>query len=285
MGASSHVNLAVDPETGKLIAVKYVSATKLDKESFMRQVEALSKLNHPCVLQIIRWAFPVGSQSGEIHTEYAEQRSLNDVLKRRRMDHGRRFWTTTRLGIVICDIVLGMRFVHSQQIIHRDLKPSNILIHCNCRAVVGDFGSSRFMFDDATWTGESGTVHYAAPESFQDDVNLTAKVDVWSFGLILYEIVVGCPVFPLFLPPFEVIRSIRNRYRPQIPSIECGEYMKGLIQRCWADDPDSRPSFDEVLAEFQLRQFSILPLAKSDELRGAVDAVLQWESHSRALRS
>jgi serine/threonine protein kinase len=178
-----------------------------------------------------------------------------------------------------------MRFVHSQQIIHRDLKPANILVHSNGRAVIGDFGSSRFMADNATATGESGTVHYAAPELFEENANFTGKVDVWSFGLILYEIVAGRAVFPPSFPPFEVIRRIRDRWRPNIPLIECGEFMVGLIQRCWSDDPASRPSFDEILLEFQACQLSILPLAKSDELRGEVESVLLWEFHSRAKHS
>jgi serine/threonine protein kinase len=169
-----------------------------------------------------------------------------------------------------------MRFVHFRDIIHRDLKPSNILIGWNGRALIGDFGSSRFTIDDGTLTSELGTVHYAAPELFVQNAELTTKVDVWGFGLVLYEIVTCTAVFPISLRPFEVIRQIRTHYRPPIPS-ECGDYIRELISRCWSDDPLFRPSFDAILREFRARQFAIIPGVDCDEIRRAVDGVLQWE--------
>jgi serine/threonine protein kinase len=63
-------------------------------------------------------------------------------------------------------------------------------------ALIGDFGTSRLEVDDATLTTEAGTVHYAAPEMFNEG-ELTYKADVFSFGLVLYEILVGSAVFPL----------------------------------------------------------------------------------------
>jgi serine/threonine-protein kinase len=105
-----------------------------------------------------------------------------------------------------------MRFVHLNKIIHRDLKPSNILLRSNGRALIGDFGSSRFENDDGTLTGCSGTVHYAAPELFEESGFVSRKADVFGFGLILSEIVSGFAVFPRSLEPFEAIRKMRSRY-------------------------------------------------------------------------
>jgi TPR repeat protein len=279
-GGSSEVKVVRSPDTGKMIAVKYFSGPNMDTMRFSREVEALAKLYHPCVLQIINWAFPEGLQCGEIHTEIAERGSLENLLKERKTESGKRFWSPTRIAIAICDMVLGMRFVHWNGIVHRDLKPSNILLRANGRALIGDFGSIRFESDDGTPTGESGTVHYAAPELFQESAALSGKVDVFAFGLILYEIVSGFPVFPRSLQPFEVIRKIRRGYRPAI-SDECGDYMAGLIRRCWSDDPSSRPSFDEILADFQAHDFKILRDVQWEEIRDAVDRVLRWEFDAR----
>jgi serine/threonine protein kinase len=278
-GGSSQVKLVRDQTTGKQIAVKYFSGPNLDRVSFIREVEALAALNHPCVLRILNFASRKAPRCAEIHTEYAERGSLEDVLTQIRRRSAREFWTPTRMGIVICDMVLAMRFVHVRQIIHRDLKPSNVLIRGNGRALIGDFGSSRFQNDDSTWTTRSGTVHYAAPELFEDSTELTPKVDVWGFGLILYEIVSGLAVFPFSLSPFDVIRQMRRRYRPIIP-VECGEYMGGLISRCWSDNPCLRPSFNDILLEFQARGFRILPDVDCDEIRAAVGGVLMWEFHA-----
>jgi serine/threonine protein kinase len=274
------VKVVRNPDTGKAIAVKYFSGPNLDRGAFVQEVESLAQLNHPCVLRVVHWALPKAPGCAEIHTEYAERGSLEAVLKERLKRPETAFMTWTKLGLAICDIVVGMRFVHSRQIIHRDLKPSNIFIRTDGRALIGDFGSSRFMNDNGTRTANSGTVHYAAPELFEEDAKLTPKVDVWGFGLILYEIVSGLVVFPPSLSPFEVIQKIRNRYRPVIP-IDRGEYMEGLIGRCWSHDPSCRPSFDEILAEFQARQFKILRDADSEEICEAVDAVLRSEPEAR----
>jgi serine/threonine protein kinase len=283
-GGSSQVKRVQDPVTGEEIAVKYFSGPNFNLTSFVREIESLTALNHPCVLRIIHWAFPNGSDCGEIHTEFARRGSVEHLQRERNTKAGREFWSPTRIAIVICDIVLGMRFVHSQQIIHRDLKPSNVLIRGNGRALIGDFGSSGLTSEDATMTAQSGTVHYAAPELFNETVQLTPKVDVWSFGLILYELVSGLSVFPSRLASFEVIRRMRDRFRPIIPE-ECGRYMGGLIDRCWSDDPSCRPSFDEILREFQARNFTILPKVDCDEICAVVDRVLQWELHARVPRA
>jgi hypothetical protein len=157
-GGSSQVRLVRDPATGKTISVKYFSGRNLSETPFIREVEFLSTLNHPCVLRIIAWALPEGSRCGEIHMEFAERKSLEDVVNRRQVETEKQFWTETRIGIVICAIVLGMKYVHLHHIIHHDLKPSNILIRSNGRAMIGDFGSSRLSNDDWTLRGESGTI-------------------------------------------------------------------------------------------------------------------------------
>jgi serine/threonine protein kinase len=274
-GGSSQVILARDPVTGKAIAVKCFSGSNSRRTDFIREVESLAQLNHPCVLRIVRWSWPDGSRYGEIHTEFAEGGSLEAVLTRF-AKRPRTCRYMTDFGILICDIVLGMRFIHLRHIIHRDMKPSNILISGNGRALIGDFGSSRADSDYATSTGESGTVYYAAPELFDEGADWTPKVDVWSFGLILYEMMTGAPVFPISLPPFDVIRKMRRQDRPMIPD-ECGDYMEDLIRRCWSDDPSSRPSFDEILQEFRDLRFAILPAVDCRQLRDAVDGVLRWE--------
>jgi serine/threonine protein kinase len=90
-------------------------------------------------------------------------------------------------------------------------------------ALVRHFGSSRFKSDDGTLAGESGTICYSAPELFTDGAELSASVDFSAFGLILFEIIGGFPVFfSVFLisvSPFEVIEQIGCWGRPPIPRL------------------------------------------------------------------
>jgi serine/threonine protein kinase len=134
--------------------------------------------------------------------------------------------------------------------------------------------------DDATLTAPSATCHYAAPELFLEDAKLTPAVDVWAFGLLLYEIFAESAVFPRSYSPFDVIRQLRKHERPIIPT-SCGQYMDNLIRRCWSENPSVRPSFNEILGEFRARGFDILPGVDCEKIRRAVDEVLEWERDAR----
>jgi hypothetical protein len=117
---------------------------------------------------------------------------------------------------------------------------------------------------------------YSAPELFEEGVIATAMSDVFSFGLLLYEIIVGWPVFPESDGPFVVIRRFRTRDFPAIPA-KYGSLMQLLISRCWSMNPDDRPSFPRILALFQLHNFSLLPNADVTEIRDYCEAILEWE--------
>jgi serine/threonine protein kinase len=156
------------------------------------------------------------------------------------------------------------------------LKPSNILLDDLGYPLIGDFGTSRYESDDATFTGETGTVYYAAPEMFKEVIP-TTKVDIFSFGLVLYEILVGSPVFPLSMAARPVMKCILNSDMPKIPST-CGEMMQKLIKRCWSMNPGDRPSFDDIFAEFQANNFDIVPGANAITIRDYARGILAWEA-------
>jgi serine/threonine protein kinase len=172
-----------------------------------------------------------------------------------------------------------MRYVHLSGIIHGDLKPGNILLSEKQYPLICDFGSSRLQSDDATPTSQCGTVCYAAPEQYVEKARLTSQTDVFSFGLLLYEILVGQPVFSSLDPPFDVIRRLRARDLPQLPA-SCGDFMQDLVRRCWLTDPDKRPSFHEILSEFRCKNFCILPGAYPNEMQDYCEAIVDWERQS-----
>jgi serine/threonine protein kinase len=99
----------------------------------------------------------------------------------------------TALAKIVVGIDLGMQFVHSRGYMHRDRKPSNILLDDEHQALIGDFGSSRLEDLAIMFTKNVSMPLYMAPEMSED--NYTNKVDVFSFAMILYGIVVGQKVF------------------------------------------------------------------------------------------
>jgi serine/threonine protein kinase len=276
-GGSGRVTLERDPTSQKLIAVKHI-VLRDGITDLVREVEALAQLNHPCVLRLLGFSLPHGSTSSQIHFEYARNGSLDRVLVETRHGYARSFWNGTGIGIIICGIVLGMRYVHWCRVVHRDLKPGNIFLDENGHALIGDFGSSRIDYDDGTPTGgcECGSVHYAAPELFEEGASGTEASDVFSFGLILYEVLVGSAVFCSSLPPLEVVRRRRVGWMPRIPAT-CGGVLSDLIARCWSPAPQTRPSFQDILSLFQRHSFRVFPNADALQIDKYYQGILEWE--------
>jgi serine/threonine protein kinase len=127
----------------------------------------------------------------------------------------------TRIAKVIAGIALAMRHVHSQRVIHGNLTPDNILIDWDWNVRIANFGHSiltnSLITDthiDRTFRGDA---HYVAPECYEDRIG--PENDVFSFGLILYEIIVGQPVFSKSLLHEDIVpRMITNRFAIVWPS-------------------------------------------------------------------
>ena len=170
---------------------------------------------------------------------------------------------------IICGIASGMACVHSKGIIHRDLKPGNVLIDENHLPRICDFGSSRLLSTDSTPTMSGTTRAYAAPEIYDDDFEYSTKMDVYSFGVMLYEIATGKFAF-------RKTKNGRDRTEAQLMNyiisgnredIESATpFTKDLIERCWAQDPDSRPSFEEICASLKKKMHMLFYDADLDEI-------------------
>jgi serine/threonine protein kinase len=233
------------------------------QQKFMREVENLINLHHPCIVSFKGCCLPTGGEGPKIVTEFAGNGSLKPVLRSKPPP---RWWTDGRKVTSIAGIVLGMKFIHSQGLIHRDLKPENILVDDDFRIRIADFGSSRIFEEGVTLT-EAGTPLYMAPEvrtQHYDD-----KVDVYSFGLILYEIVVGDGLFSGPGNKMDLFVNLQTGWRPIIPKgVE--SVSKELIERCWSQNPEERPSFGEIWSSMEKSDFRLLPGVEQGEVEGFV---------------
>jgi serine/threonine protein kinase len=214
--------------------------------------------------------------------EWAGNGTLKDILDRphlRPID-----WDEIRKGIIICDIVMGMRYVHSRGLIHRDLKPANILLNARWRGLISDFGVSRLAGAEGPPTLNPGTVWYAAPELLIEGCQQTTKTDVFSFGLVLYEILTWYPAFQVQsgqISLMSVWTQLKSGNLPRLPE-RFGDFMVGLVDRCLSMNPDSRPSFDDILNEFRDRNFAIFAGANACAIAQAVSEVDELERNGKA---
>jgi serine/threonine protein kinase len=256
------------------VAVKHLG--REHEKTFIRELEVLIRLHHPCIVRILGRVFADISRPAEIHTEYASNGSLRQALTDIAQGKNRPFWDPTGIGIIICGIVLGMRYVHLSGVVHRDLKPANILLRAEGYPMIGDFGACHLECDDETTASESGTFFYAAPELLNEGVIATRKSDVFSLGLILYEVIVGSPVFREREGALAAVKRLRQGDLPPIPP-QCGSLMQSLIPQCWSANPNDRPSFTEILALFQRHDFHLLPNADANRIRDFCTAILEWE--------
>jgi serine/threonine protein kinase len=287
-GGVGVVHLMRDAD-GLEVAVKVIfGSLAYDRARFMREVRCLA-LQHPCVPRLIGYTPPGGGldSSAKIGTEYLPGGSLDTVLERSRQNNGPPFWNPTGKAIVIVGVALGVQFLHSKDIIHRDLKPSNILLDEKGYPRITDFGSVRSTLEPTAPSNAPATAGYAAPEQTNGDGPHTPKTDVWSYGLIIYEILVGVPVFSSTrggsrAQAFDLQMQSVGPNRPRIPA-EVHSSIKSLIERSWSLQPDERPTIDEILSDFEANDY---PFSDDVKVRAAVKHyVAQVKADASANRS
>ncbi|KAK8889950.1 hypothetical protein M9Y10_034706 [Tritrichomonas musculus] len=166
--------------------------------------------------------------------------------------------------IIAFNIATAMAYLHSLNIIHRDLCGSNITIDKAYNPRIINFANSRFLPNDTSqmsFKPDSSTC-FRAPE-LTDMETYDETVDVFAFGGLLYELLMGSPPFGK-LRPIECENKIRAAERPPLPQ-ELSPELKDLITSCWAQDPKDRPSFADVVDTMLSKKISF-PLDENTEI-------------------
>jgi serine/threonine protein kinase len=169
--------------------------------------------------------------------EYMPKGSLYGVLQNKREDLP---WLI-RWNIAI-DIGKGIHYLHCRHILHRDLKSLNVLLGDHYQAKLCDFGLSKIKIESASTTtnNKAGTVRWRAPETFKRGYKPATSMDIYSYGMVLWEI--ASRAIP-FADGDEqtVISWLKDGEKETIPE-DCPEIYGDMIKKCWLDDPQSRPS-------------------------------------------
>jgi hypothetical protein len=227
-------------------------------QTVQREVLVLLKLRgHPSIVGLVGFTPPLGgAKVAPIFMQLATGGSLADLV--RKPDST----PTTRAKWAV-GVALGMRFCHSKQIIHRDLKPGNILLDERGEVKIGDFGSSK---NEQTMTSQSrtvGTLHYVAPELTEVGGDYDETVDVYSYGILLWEIVKGIAPFAEFPITHQAqesafLRAVRERNaRPKLDAT-IKDWVRELLQKLWDSTPSARPTFAQVLDVLAAKGYALL---------------------------
>jgi serine/threonine protein kinase len=236
-GGTGPLKLVEDPGNHELIALKSIELKESSAgDRFVEELEGFIRLVHPCVLEIVGYSLETGDQTAIIGTKFAVGRSLKDAIESRRLDD-------TGIAIVVCGIVLGMQFIHSHDIVHQNLKPSDVLLDERGYARIGDAWLARLLdLDIVAGTSKSSRI-YMSPEVYERKQG--KPVDVYSFALILYELLVGRPVFDPEMALRILMTQVVSGVRPSLPESMNPAVCK-IIERGWSVNPTIRPSFGEI---------------------------------------
>jgi eukaryotic-like serine/threonine-protein kinase len=220
-GGQGVVYRAVQPRTNRAVAIKVLlsgrRATRRQRERFEQEVRIAAALRHPNIVTVYESGSLADGRYGLV-MEYLEGVPLDQWS--RSLDRGpsresRRAALRTRLGVMakVCDAVM---YAHQRSIVHRDLKPANILIDAQGEPRILDFGIARHLgpqeHDRLTHTGEfAGTLAYASPEQISGDPSaVDTRSDLYSLGVIMYELVSGKMPYPVKGPMSQIVRNIER---------------------------------------------------------------------------
>lgn len=251
-GGMGEVYRARDSRLGRVVALKVLcgdargAPDDAAPDSFLREAQAASALNHPSIVTI----YDVGP--GYIAMEFVAGESLARLIRDQRLE--------LREAIAYAQQIAGaMAKAHAAGIIHRDLKPANVMVTPDGLVKILDFGLAQrtaATLGDETLSAREGailgTAAYMSPEQAQGKVT-DARSDIFSFGIMLYEMLTGCRPFPGSTALVVITAILRDepapprRFQPAIPAD-----WENAILRCLRKDPNRRfQHMDEVRAALQ----------------------------------
>ncbi|XP_069099311.1 tyrosine-protein kinase Srms [Pleurodeles waltl] len=223
-----------------MVAIKTMKQADMRNDEFLKEITALKTLSHPNLIQL--FAVCTVGEPVYIVTELMRNGDLQSYLT----DCDQIVVNKKCLMQFACHIAEGMAYLEERNIIHRDLAARNILLGHDLVCKIADFGLARLLKDDI-YNPSSNTkipVKWTAPEAANFH-NYSLKSDVWSYGVLLYE------VFSYGQQPYkgwnnrETIDQICNGYRLPRPEI-CPVDVYSMMLECWRELPHLRPTFQEL---------------------------------------
>ena len=252
-GGMGAVYKASDHELGRLVALKVIRPELASDPEILQRFKLEILLASQVTDRNIIRIYDLGDADGVkfITMEYVDGEDLRTVLNR-----GGKL-APAEVVAIIEQVVSGLAAAHRQGVIHRDLKPGNIMRDANGRVVVMDFGLARSLGGDGlTRTGMMlGTMEYMSPEQAQGK-NLDARSDIFTVGLILYELLTGTMPYQAESAVASLLKRTQQRAIP-LSDIDkrMPQVLSNIVSKCLERDPVLRyQSLGELLADLEAFQ-------------------------------
>ena len=269
-GGMANVYLAEDQELGRRVAIKILNDRHANDEQFVerfrREAKNAAALSHPNIVSI----YDRGEAEGTyyIAMEYLDGRTLKELIVAR---------GPAPLTVAVeyaRQILSALRFAHRHGIVHRDIKPHNVLVDAEGRVKVTDFGIARAGTSQMTEAGSIvGTAQYLSPEQARG-INVDQRSDVYSLGIVLYELLTGSVPFNGDTPVEIAMKHLSTL--PEPPSVKRTDIPRDLdliVMRALAKDPEDRYQNAEEM-DADLERF----------LRGSAVSAVTEEAATQILR-
>jgi eukaryotic-like serine/threonine-protein kinase len=255
VGGMGEVYLARDEHLGRKVALKFLpdrfTADETHLNRFKREARTASALNHPNILTV----YEIGAEGSRhfIATEFIEGMTLRSAMARGRLNLPETLDIALQIGSALVA-------AHKSGILHRDIKPENIMLRHDAYVKVLDFGIAKLIEQQPLNPAEAlamtltekgmllGTTHYMSPEQARGQP-LDARTDIWSFGVVLYEMLAGIPPFKCDTPSDCIAAVLKTEPPPlalKAPEVPPG--LEQIVQKALCKDREERyQSVDEML--------------------------------------
>ncbi|XP_035217300.1 proto-oncogene tyrosine-protein kinase receptor Ret-like [Stegodyphus dumicola] len=231
------------------VAVKMLkeNSSEAERKDLITEMNFLKEISHPNVVRLLG---ACTDDAGPLYVivEYAEHGSLITYLRKMRARYPEVRGDMKELLSFAWQIAKGMDYLAEMKVVHRDLAARNVLVATGKVMKISDFGLSRDVYEGDTYlkaTRGRVPVKWMALESLQSQL-YTTKSDVWSYGILLWEIVTlgGCP-YP-GIPSERLYQLLKEGYRMPRPD-DCPSQLYKIMTSCWKENPNERPHFKELV--------------------------------------
>ncbi|XP_036103433.1 ephrin type-A receptor 1 [Molossus molossus] len=239
--------LRIPSQDCKTVAIKTLKDTSPDGQwwNFLREATIMGQFNHPHILHlegVVTKRKPI-----MIITEFMENGAL-DAFLREQEDQ----LVPGQLVAMLLGIASGMTYLSDQNYVHRDLAARNILVSQNLCCKVSDFGLTRLLDNfNGTYETQGGKIpiRWTAPEAIAHRIFTTAS-DVWSFGIVMWEVLSFGDKPYGEMSNQEVMKSIEDGYRLP-PPVDCPAALYELMKNCWTYNYGHRPPFHQLKTQLE----------------------------------